>query len=375
MNLLDTTIAQIGTPDAAAAASARQRQAVLTKPAGSLGTLERLHVQLAGIQGRPLPIIERPAVLIAAADHGIADAGVSAYPKQVTAEMVRNFARGGAAINVLAEDAGARLLVADLGIDWQGSEPPAGIVRAPIAAGTADLAEMPAMSPEQARASLEAGIVLAQRLIAKGADLLALGEMGIANTTASAALIAALTGRPPRDVTGIGTGIDHERWRRKVALIERALERAQVRTDDPLSALSEVGGFEIGALAGAIIGATAAGVPVLLDGLIVGAGALLAVALAPAVQPYLIASHRSVEPGHRVVLELLELEPLMDLGLRLGEGSGAAIALHLIRLACKLPRQMATFGEAGVSEKSDQPDQPHQLHQSPQAESATRRPF
>ena len=357
MNLLETTIAKICTPDASAAASARQRQAVLTKPAGSLGTLERLHVQLAAIQGRQLPSVERPAVLIAAADHGVADAGVSAYPKQVTAEMVRNFARGGAAINILAEDAGARLVVADLGIAWQGSEPPAGIVRVPIAAGTGNLVDTAAMTREQARAALETGISLAQQLIAEDTDLLALGEMGIANTTASAALIAALTGRPPRDVTGIGTGIDHERWQRKVALIERALDRAQVSSDDPLGALSEVGGFEIGALAGAIIGAAAAGVPVLLDGLIVGAAALLAVAIAPAVQPYLIASHRSVEPGHRVVLEVLELEPLMDLGLRLGEGSGAAIALHLIRLACKLPREMATFGEAGVSEKSDQASQ------------------
>lgn len=365
MSVLETTIAQIGAPNPEAAMQARQRQAVLTKPAGSLGTLERLHVQLASLQGSQLPVIERPAMLIAAADHGVADAGVSAYPKQVTAEMVRNFARGGAAINVLAEDATARLVVADLGIDWQGSEPPAGIVRASIASGTQNLAETAAMTRQQARASLEAGIRLAQQLIHEGADLLALGEMGIANTTASAALISALTGRPPRDVTGIGTGIDHERWQMKVAVIERALARAQIGPDDPTGALSEVGGFEIGALAGAIIGAAAAGVPVLLDGLIVGAGALLAVALAPAVRPYLIASHRSVEPGHRVVLELLELEPLMDLGLRLGEGSGAAIALHLIRLACKLPRQMATFGEAGVSEKSDQLDP---------AESAVRRP-
>ena len=371
MKLLKDTISNIRTTDALAAVSARQRQSVLTKPAGSLGTLERLHIQLAGIQCRQLPTIERPAVLIAAADHGVADAGVSAYPKQVTAEMVRNFARGGAAINVLAEDAGARLLVADLGIDWNGSEPPAGIVRAPIAPGTANFVETAAMTREQARAALEAGITLAQQLISDGADLLALGEMGIGNTTASAALIAALTGRPPRDVTGIGTGIDHERWQRKVVLIERALERAQISQDDPLGALSEVGGFEIGALAGAIIGAAAAGVPVLLDGLIVGAGALLAVTLAPAVQPYLIASHRSVEPGHRVVLEVLELEPLMDLGLRLGEGSGAAIALHLIRLACKLPREMATFGEAGVSEKSAQPDRDQRA---PRSEAAARRP-
>ncbi|MCC7366991.1 MAG: nicotinate-nucleotide--dimethylbenzimidazole phosphoribosyltransferase [Chloroflexi bacterium] len=353
MNLLTSTIARIGQPDAEAAAAARRRQALLTKPAGSLGTLERLHVTLAAIQGCALPAVEQPAVLVVAADHGVATAGVSAYPRQVTAEMVRNFARGGAAINVLAQDARARLVVADLGIDWQGAEPPAGILRRPIAPGTANLAERPAMSRAEAVRAVEVGITLAQELIADGADLIALGEMGIANTTASAALIAALAGRPPRDVTGLGTGVDHPGWQRKVAVIERALARAQVDASDPLGALAELGGFEIGALAGAMLGAAAAKAPVLLDGLIVGAAALLAVTLVPSVQPYLIASHRSVEPGHRVVLELLELEPLMDLGLRLGEGSGAAVALHLIRAACALPRQMATFAEAGVSTQSE----------------------
>lgn len=356
MNLLTRTIAVIGPLHAEAAAEARRRQAALTKPAGSLGTLERLHIALAAIQGRALPQVDRPAVLIVAADHGVADAGVSAYPKQVTAEMVRNFARGGAAINVLAQDARARLVVADLGIDWQGGEPPEGILRRPIGPGTANLAEQPAMSRTDARRAIEVGITLARELIDDGADLIALGEMGIANTTASAALIAALAGRPACDVTGLGTGVDHLGWQRKVAVIERALARANVNASDPLDALAELGGFEIGALAGAMLGAAAASVPVLLDGLIVGAAALLAVALAPAAQPYLIASHRSVEPGHRVVLELLELEPLMDLGLRLGEGSGAAIALHLIRAACALPRQMATFSEAGVSTQSDAPD-------------------
>jgi nicotinate-nucleotide--dimethylbenzimidazole phosphoribosyltransferase len=177
--------------------------------------------------------------------------------------------------------------------------------------------------------------------------------MGIANTTSAAAIIAAQTGRPPADVTGIGTGIDHGRWRRKVDVVERALARATCRPDDPLGTLSEVGGFEIGALAGAMLAGAACGVPVVIDGVIVGAAAVLAVALCPEVRSYLVASHRSAEPGHRVVLELLELEPLMDLGLRLGEGSGAAIALHTIRLACALPRQMATFAEARVSEKGD----------------------
>ena len=351
MNELEIAIERARPTDAAAAEAARARQSLLTKPAGSLGTLERLHIQLAAIQRIPLPEIRCPAVLVAAADHGVAEDGVSAYPKQVTGEMARNFARGGAAINVLAHDAGARLLVADLGIDWQGRTPPPEIVSLPVGAGTANLAERAAMSRDQAQASLIAGVRLAARLAAEGADLIALGEMGIGNTTASAAMISVLAGRPPRDVTGLGTGIDPKRWQHKVAVVERALARARPRPDDPIGVLAELGGFEIGALAGAMIGGAAAGLPIVLDGLIVGAAALLAVALCPSVRPYLIASHRSVEPGHRIVLELLELEPLMDLGLRLGEGSGAAIALHLIRLACRLPREMATFDEAGVSRK------------------------
>jgi nicotinate-nucleotide--dimethylbenzimidazole phosphoribosyltransferase len=353
MSLLERAIGKVRQPDAAAADAARNRQASLTKPAGSLGTLERLHVQLAAIQRTPLPSVEHPAILVVAADHGVADAGVSAYPKRVTGEMARNFASGGAAINVLAADAGARLLVADLGIDWQGRMPPSEIMRVSVSPGTANLAERAAMTRSQARASITAGLELATQLVDDGADLIALGEMGIGNTTASAAMIAALTGRPPRDVTGMGTGIDSDRWERKVAIVERALGRAKPRADDPLGVLAEVGGFEIGALTGAMIGGASLGVPIVLDGLIVGAAALLAVAISPSVRPYLIASHRSVEPGHRIVLELLELEPMMDLGLRLGEGSGAAIALHLIRLACRLPREMATFDEAGVSEKAE----------------------
>lgn len=353
MSALDDAIARVRPPDSTAARAARRRQGRLTKPAGSLGTLERLHVQLAAIQRTPLPTVERPAVLVLAADHGVADAGVSAYPKQVTAEMVANFARGGAAINVLAADAGARLVVADLGIDWQDRAPPEAIVQATVAAGTSNLADGPAMTRAQAEAALTTGLDLSRSLVADGADLIALGEMGIGNTTASAALIAALSGRPPRDVTGVGTGIDPEGWARKVAIVERAVARIEGRQHEPIDVLAEVGGFEIAGLAGAMIGGAADGVPIVLDGLIVGAAALLAVTLCPVVQPYLIASHRSVEPGHRIVLELLELEPLMDLGLRLGEGSGAAIALHLIRLACKLAREMATFDEAGVSEKSD----------------------
>jgi nicotinate-nucleotide--dimethylbenzimidazole phosphoribosyltransferase len=218
------------------------------------------------------------------------------------------------------------------------------------------------MSAEQVRAGLEAGIELVQDIVADGADIIALGDLGIANTTASAAIVAAFTGQPARAVTGIGTGLDPAGLARKVATVERALRRHRPGPDDPLGTLAAVGGFEIAGLAGAIVGAAAASRPVLLDGLITGAAALVAMGLCPAARPYLIASHRSPEPGHRLALEYLELEPLMDLGLRLGEGSGAALALHLVRAACRLPREMATFAEAGVSQRSREPstggDQP-----------------
>lgn len=334
-------------------AAARARQRALTKPVGSLGTLERLHVQLAGILGTPHPTVGHPHVVVMAADHGVAAEGVSAYPSRVSGEMVRNFARGGAAINVLARDVGARLLVVDLGVAWD-RDPPSEVVHRSLGRGTANMTLRPAMSRRQARRGLEVGIQIARQVVADGADLIALGDMGIGNTTASAAIIAAITGQPPRAVTGLGTGLDSAGWERKVQTVERALALHRPGADDPVGVLATVGGFEIAGLAGAIIGAAAAGRPVVLDGVIVGAAALLAVQLCPAARPYLIASHRSAEAGHRLALEYLELEPLMDLGLRLGEGSGATIALHLVRVACSLAREMATFAEAGVSQASDQ---------------------
>lgn len=352
MSVLQSTIRAVEPLDAKAARAARARQAALTKPAGSLGTIERLHAQLAGIRRDPLPLVERPAIVVMAADHGVADEGVSAYPRRVTAEMVCNFARGGAAINVLARDAGARLVVADFGVDWPASARPRGVLDCSLGRGTHNLAVRPAMARGLARRGLELGIRVAHAEIDRGADLLALGEMGIGNTTAAAALIAALTGRPADVVTGFGTGVDGAGWQRKVGIVEQALRRAGAGADDPLGALAELGGFEIGGLAGAMLGAAARRCPILLDGVIVAAAALVAVALCPAVRPYLVASHRSAEPGHRVALEFLELEPLMDLGMRLGEASGAALALGVIRTACRLPREMATFVEAGVSRKT-----------------------
>lgn len=352
MTVFDDAIGAIRPPDSNAMAEARARQRALTKPAGSLGSLERLHVQLAGIFRTPLPRVDHPCVLIMAADHGVAAEGVSAYPSVVTAQMVRNFAVGGAAINVLCRDAAARLVPVDIGVDWQ-DEPPAGIVRRPLGARTANMTVGFAMTVDQVERGLDTGAEIAQQLVDDGADLIALGDMGIGNTTAAAAIIATMTGQPPRAVTGIGTGVDPARWEHKVQTIERALARNLPRSDDPLGVLARIGGFEIAGLAGAIIGAAARSRPVVLDGVIGGAAALLAAAICPDVRPYLIASHRSAEPGHRLALELLELQPLMDLELRLGEGSGAALALHLIRAACRLPAEMATFDQAGVAQRSD----------------------
>jgi nicotinate-nucleotide--dimethylbenzimidazole phosphoribosyltransferase len=334
--------------DQAAMVAARAHLDRLTKPPGSLGRLERLVEQLAGITGSASPRIERPAVVVFAADHGVTAQGVSAYPSAVTAQMVANFVDGGAAINVLARAAGAKLVVIDVGV--AGPEPAA---PSRIRPGTRDMTVEPAMTGEEALAAIGVGRDVARGLVHDGCDAIALGEMGIGNTTAASALVAALTGVPPSEVTGRGTGLDDEAVLHKVAVIEIALRRHRPTADDPLGALATVGGLEIAALVGAMLAAAEARVPVVLDGFITGAAALVAVAVAPNLAPRLIASHRSAEPGHRVVLERLALEPLLDLDLRLGEGSGAALALPLIRAAIELVAEMATFDSAGVSGRSE----------------------
>ena len=350
-----TVQAAIEPLDEAAMAAARAHLDRLTKPPGSLGRLERLVEQLAGITGSPTPRVDRPAVVVFAGDHGVTARGVSAYPSDVTAQMVANFVRGGAAINVLADAAGAELVVVDVGVSGDG--PPANpavagaarLVRARIAAGTRDMTVEPAMRRDEALAAIEVGRRIVEELIASGIDTIAVGEMGIGNTTAASALVAALTDRPPAEVTGRGTGLDAEAVRRKVAVIEAALDRHRPGADDPVGALAAVGGFEIAALVGAILAAAEARTPVVLDGFITGAAALVAASIAPGIGPRLIASHRSPEPGHAVVIERLGLDPLLDLDLRLGEGSGAALALPLIRSATLLLAGMATFDRAGVS--------------------------
>jgi nicotinate-nucleotide--dimethylbenzimidazole phosphoribosyltransferase len=337
--------------DAAAQEAARARHALLTKPPGSLGRLEELGVQLAGIFANPRPSVARKVVFVMAGDHGVAVEGVSAYPSQVTVQMVHNFLSGGAAINVLARQAGARVLVVDVGVAEELAPQP-GLILRKVARGTRNLAKEPAMTRQQAEEAIQVGVDLACAESDRGMDLVAAGEMGIGNTTASAAIVSVLAGVPVSKVTGRGTGLDEPGLARKVAVIERALALHQPDPKDPLDVLSKVGGLEIGALAGLMLGAASRRVPVVIDGFISGAAALLAVALAPELQSFLLAAHQSAEPGHAVALSHLRLRPMLELGLRLGEGTGAVLAFHLIEAAARVLDEMATFAEAGVSAQS-----------------------
>jgi nicotinate-nucleotide--dimethylbenzimidazole phosphoribosyltransferase len=336
--------------DQAAEGQARARQDSLTKPPGSLGRLEALSIQLAGITGAARPSVARKAVIVMAGDHGVTAEGVSAYPAAVTPQMVLNFAHGGAAINVLARQAGARVVVVDVGVATELGEQP-GVRARKIAMGTANMALGPAMTRTQAEAAVQVGLEVAASEIERGLDLVATGDMGIGNTTASSAIVAAITRLPVALLTGRGTGVDDAGLARKIGIIERALAVNQPDARDALDVLSKVGGLEIGGLAGVIIGSAARRVPVVVDGFISGAAALIAVGLCPGVQPYLIGAHQSVEIGHRVMLDHLGLPPLLDLDLRLGEGTGAVLAFHLVEAAARILNEMATFAEAGVSDK------------------------
>lgn len=330
---------------------ARARQNELTKPPGSLGRLEDLSVQLAGITRRTRPVFAQPVIITLTADHGIAQKGVSAYPQAVTAQMVKNFLGGGAAINVLARHVGARVVVGDLGVASD-LAPHGGLLNYKIGYGTRDFSAEVAMTKEEAISAILAGIEIAGEEIAGGADIIGTGDMGIGNTTASSAIVAAITRRPVATVTGRGTGIDDAGLAHKIQVIEDALELHVPNADDGLDVLSKVGGFEIGGLAGVMLGAAARRVPIVIDGFISGAAALIAYQLSPSVQPYLIAAHRSMEAGHRAALEYLQLQPLLDLNFRLGEGTGAALGISLCLAAAKILDEMATFAEAGVAEKS-----------------------
>lgn len=337
--------------DREAESDARLRQGSLTKPPGSLGRLEGLSIQLAAATGSPRPSVARKAIIVMAADHGVTAEGVSAYPSAVTPQMVLNFLNGGAAINALARQANARVVIVDIGV---ASDIPfhSQLHLRKIAYGTQNLAVGPAMTRAQAEAAIAEGIDIVQAEVANGLDLVATGDMGIGNTTPSAAIVAAMTGKPVALVTGRGTGVDDAGLTRKIEIIERALTLNKPNPSDALDVLSKIGGFEIGGLAGVIIGAAAKRVPVVLDGFISGAAALIAVGLCPDVKPYLIAAHQSVEIGHRAILEKIGLTPLLDLDLRLGEGTGAALAFHLVEASARILHEMATFAEAGVSDKN-----------------------
>jgi nicotinate-nucleotide--dimethylbenzimidazole phosphoribosyltransferase len=345
MTLIETC-ARIAPPDDASAREAQRLLDGKTKPRRSLGRLEDLACRIAGARGLALPPLPTKAVVVMAADHGVADEGVSAYPAEVTAQMLLNFARGGAAINVLARQAAARLVVVDMGTRVAVEAP--GVLDRRIGSGTRNFTAGPAMTRDQAVRALEAGIAIAGQLVDEGVDVIGLGDMGIGNTTSSSALTAAFTGLAAEEVTGRGTGIDDAGWARKTAAIKRALEVNRGR--EPLEILAGLGGFEIAGLAGVVLGAAARRAVVVVDGFITAAAALAAVRLAPAAAGYLIASHRSVEVGHRALLAALGTVPLLDLDLRLGEGSGAALAMPIVESALRILHEMATFATAGVSD-------------------------
>jgi nicotinate-nucleotide--dimethylbenzimidazole phosphoribosyltransferase len=349
MSLLHATLSAVVPADARVAEATQHLLDAKTKPRRSLGRLEDLACRVAAFRGSPDVAPGAKAIVVMGADHGVAAEGVSAYPQAVTRQMLLNFAAGGAAINVLARHVGARVVVVDMGVCEP--LPPHPAIRVErIGPGTANLARGPAMSRVQAVAAIEVGIRIAHELADGGATLLGLGEMGIANTTSASALAAVLTGSEPAEVTGRGTGIDEAGLARKVEVIRRALARGGFDPADPLDVLAHLGGFEIAGLVGVALGSASRRVPVVVDGFIASAAALTAVRLCAPARDALIAAHRSVEIGHARILDALGLAPILDLDLRLGEGTGAALAMGVIDAALAILGEMATFGAAGVAD-------------------------
>jgi len=338
--------------DQTALQSATLRQTQLTKPAGSLGRLEQIAIQLAAMQGQQNIVVKNIHISVFAGDHGIAEEGVSAYPQVVTTEMIRNFARGGAAISVLAKTLNAHLEVIDVG-SAHPAGPLEGVIEQRIAAGTRNFLRDEAMTAEQMNEALAVGKAAAQRAIDTSADLFIGGEMGIANTSAATAIACAIIGCSPIDITGPGTGLDVAGVLRKADLIQQSLDVHGIKRDEPMRALQCLGGFEIAALSGAYLFCAQQGLPVLVDGFIATVAALVAIHFQPQSREWMFFAHRSAEPGHRRITEVLEVKPLLDLEMRLGEGSGAAVAVPLLQMAASTHTQMATFAEAGVSEKQD----------------------
>lgn len=334
--------------DAEVEKQAEHYQLTLTKPAGALGRLEHLAIQFSGYQSTLRPSIRNIEIVVMAADHGVAAEGVSAFPQAVTAEMVKNFASGGAAISVLARQLFAELTVVNMGtvVPLEAID---GVLDRRIAAGTANFCEQEAMTTVQLQQAFRVGQEVVINAMANHARLFIGGEMGIANTTSAACIAARLLGKTAQEMAGPGTGLNNDQLQHKSRVIEQALERHSVT--EPLDILKAFGGFEIAGLTAAYIASAQAGIPVLLDGYIATAAALVAVRINPAIKPWLIASHCSAEPAHRMMLQALDLEPLLDIGMRLGEGSGAAVAVPLLQAACLLQSEMASFVVAGVSEK------------------------
>ncbi len=350
MSLLGDTIIKIQPLDQKAMAAARLRQDNLTKPAGSLGRLEDLSVQLAGIQGVEKPQIRRKAFIVMAADHGVAAEGTSAYPQEVTFQMLANIAAGGAAIDVLARQIDARIIAVDIGVKGDTSALK-NVSHCKVAPGTKSLLRGPAMTMAEAVKAVETGIELLNAEVKQGLDIVGTGEMGIGNTTPSAAICAVMTGKTAAMVTGRGTGLDDKGLQNKVKVIEKAIALNKPDPANALDVLAKVGGLEIGGLAGVILAAAANRIPVMIDGYISGAAALIAAGICPQSKDYMIAGHISVEPGHSILLEHMGLRPLINLNLRLGEGTGGAIGMYLADAACRILSEMATFTEAGVSNK------------------------
>lgn len=351
MNRLDSVVNSIGKLDVALMDETQKRLDNLTKPQGSLGRLEETAKKITGITGRKNPSFNNKVIITIAGDHGVVKEGISAFPQEVTPQMVYNFLRGGAAINVLARHINARVVVVDAGVACD-LNPALGLIISKAGYGTKNIAQGHAMTKNEAICAIEAGISAAEAQINQGADIVGTGDMGIGNTTASSAIVSAITGCSVENATGRGTGIDDKMLDNKIAVIKKALAVNNPDATDGLDVLSKIGGFEIGALAGVYLACASKRVPVVIDGFISGAAALIAYLIEPKAKDFMIASHYSVERGHKITLDFLGLKPLLDLDLRLGEGTGAALGISLIEASVKILNEMATFGDAGVSTKS-----------------------
>ncbi|MCL4386018.1 MAG: nicotinate-nucleotide--dimethylbenzimidazole phosphoribosyltransferase [Cyanobacteria bacterium] len=349
--MLEFIIGKIKEPEKKYFVWAQEKLDNLTKPLGSLGRLEELAKQIAGITGNLKPVLDKKYIFTMAADHGVTDEGISAYPKEVTAQMIYNFLNGGAGINVLSKFIGAEVVIIDMGVanDFAEDLP---LINKKIGYGTKNMAKEPAMTIDEAVASIITGIKIVEDYAEKGAKIIGTGDMGIGNTTSSSAIASVITGVDVEEVTGYGTGLDNKGLQNKINVIKKAINLNKPNPDDGLDVLSKIGGFEIGGIAGLIIGAAYMKIPVVIDGFISGAAALIAQSICPLSREYMIASHQSVEKGHKAIMKKLGLKPLFDLDMRLGEGTGAALGIFLAEASVKILNEMATFKEAGVSEKS-----------------------